>query len=263
MLKYHISELIDAEKLQKLMKSFREMTHMTCTLTDPEGNVLMVNDEDILSSGWQRICKEYHKKHPLTFEKCIESDTILSKQLLKHKRYSLYKCRNGLVDCAIPIYIENQHVVNLFTGQFFLEPPDMTFFRKQASEYGFSEEEYLTAVSEVPVLDKKTVEQGILFLADLATLITHMGFKERELLELKNNLEKKVDERTINLEKALEEIKSLEGIIPICMHCKQIRDDQGFWRRFESYIESHSKAKFSHSICDKCLDELYPEEGEE
>ena len=51
----------------------------------------------------------------------------------------------------------------------------------------------------------------------------------------------------------------MKGIIPICMHCKEIRDDDGFWKRLEYYIESHSKAQFSHSICDKCINELYPE----
>ena len=89
-----------------------------------------------------------------------------------------------------------------------------------------------------------------------------MGYKERELLGLKDNLEKRVKERTLKLENALDEIKTLKGIVPICMHCKEIRDDDGFWGRFENYIESHSEAKFSHSICDKCLDELYPEEDE-
>lgn len=262
-MKYHISELIDAEKLQKVLKSFREMTRMTCTLTDPKGNVIMVNDDEILSSGWQRICRDFHKKNPLTLKKCIESDTILSKKLLKREKYSLYKCRNGLVDCAIPIYIEEEHVVNLFTGQFFLEPPDLNFFREQAYKYGFDEEKYLEALSEVPILGIEKVEQGILFLTGLANLIAHMGFKERELLNLKDNLEEKVNERTLTLEKALDEIKTLKGIVPICMHCKEIRDDSGFWGRFENYIESHSEAKFSHSICDKCLDELYPEEDDD
>jgi signal transduction histidine kinase len=204
-MKYHISELIDAEKVQKLMISFREMTHMTCTLTDPEGNVLKVNDNEILSSGWQSICMDFHKKHPITYAKCIESDTILSKQLLMRKKYSLYKCRNGLVDAAIPIYIEQEHVLNLFTGQFFLEPPDLDFFRKQASKYGFNEEKYMIALSEVPVLDKKIVEQGLLFLASLAELIAYMGFKEKELLVLKDNLEKRVETRTLELKKVYAE----------------------------------------------------------
>ncbi len=62
------------------------------------------------------------------------------------------------------------------------------------------------------------------------------------------------------LHDALCTIKTLEGIIPICMHCKEIRDDKGSWNRLEKYICEHSEAQFSHSICEKCLKEHYPEE---
>ena len=64
------------------------------------------------------------------------------------------------------------------------------------------------------------------------------------------------------LQKATEEIKSLQGIIPICMHCKQIRDDKGFWNKVENYIQERSKAKFSHGICPTCLKELHPDLAE-
>jgi len=56
------------------------------------------------------------------------------------------------------------------------------------------------------------------------------------------------------------EIKILRGIIPICSHCKKIRDDQGFWKKIESYISEHSETEFSHSICPECSDELYGNE---
>ena len=54
------------------------------------------------------------------------------------------------------------------------------------------------------------------------------------------------------LRKALDEIKTLRGIIPICAYCKQIRDDEGLWSRVEAYIEKHTKAEFSHGICPAC-----------
>ena len=57
--------------------------------------------------------------------------------------------------------------------------------------------------------------------------------------------------------KAEEEIKTLRGIIPICMHCKEIRDDKGYWNQLEKYISEHSYAAFSHGICDKCLEKIY------
>ena len=67
-------------------------------------------------------------------------------------------------------------------------------------------------------------------------------------------------EQLINkLQQALEEIKSLRGILPICMHCKKIRDDKGYWNQIERYIHEHSDAKFSHGICPDCLTTHYPE----
>lgn len=60
------------------------------------------------------------------------------------------------------------------------------------------------------------------------------------------------------LETALERIKCLEGIIPICMYCKSIRNDQDCWQRLEEYIETHTDARFSHGICDSCKEEHFP-----
>jgi hypothetical protein len=61
------------------------------------------------------------------------------------------------------------------------------------------------------------------------------------------------------LQKALSEIKGLRGILPICSHCKKIRNDEGYWDQIESYIRDHSEAVFSHSICRECADKYYPD----
>ncbi|MCK5194454.1 MAG: hypothetical protein KAQ71_11635 [Desulfobulbaceae bacterium] len=61
------------------------------------------------------------------------------------------------------------------------------------------------------------------------------------------------------LQGALKEIKALQGIIPICSFCKQIRDDKGYWQQVDHYIGEHSEAQFSHSVCPKCMEEHYSE----
>lgn len=61
------------------------------------------------------------------------------------------------------------------------------------------------------------------------------------------------------LRHALAEIRTLRGIIPICCHCKKIRDDTGYWNQVEGYISEHSDARLSHGICPDCIKELYPE----
>ena len=79
---------------------------------------------------------------------------------------------------------------------------------------------------------------------------------ETEIIQ-KMQLQKEKEKVIENLETALEEIKTLKGIVPICANCKKIRDDEGYWNILESYIEKHSDASFSHGMCPDCLDELY------
>jgi len=61
------------------------------------------------------------------------------------------------------------------------------------------------------------------------------------------------------LQTALAEVKTLQGILPICMHCKKIRDDEGAWRQLEVYIKEHTNADFSHGMCEPCAKKMYPE----
>jgi len=67
------------------------------------------------------------------------------------------------------------------------------------------------------------------------------------------------DNLIIELTQSLLKVRTLEGIIPICMHCKKIRDDKGSWSQIEQYIHEHSEAKFSHGICDDCMEKHHPE----
>lgn len=58
---------------------------------------------------------------------------------------------------------------------------------------------------------------------------------------------------------ALNSIKTLKGLLPICASCKKIRDDHGYWQKVESYISAHTGAEFTHGICPECVTRLYPE----
>ena len=60
------------------------------------------------------------------------------------------------------------------------------------------------------------------------------------------------------LQTTLARVKQLSGLLPICASCKNIRDDQGYWKRIEAYIASHSEATFTHGICPECFHRLYP-----
>ncbi len=61
-----------------------------------------------------------------------------------------------------------------------------------------------------------------------------------------------LETKNMELEHALEEVKQLSGILPICCQCKQVRDDSGYWQQVEQYISKHSEARFSHGFCPDC-----------
>jgi len=77
----------------------------------------------------------------------------------------------------------------------------------------------------------------------------------QNMVEMQAALAAKIEE----LRQAIDQIKTLRGIIPICANCKKIRDDQGYWNQLEVYVRDHTEADFSHSICPECINELYPQ----
>jgi DNA-binding response OmpR family regulator len=70
-------------------------------------------------------------------------------------------------------------------------------------------------------------------------------------------LQQVLAERVAELQHALEHVKTLQGVLPICMMCKKIRDDGESWQRLEQYVTDHSEAQFSHSLCPECLEKHY------
>ncbi len=80
----------------------------------------------------------------------------------------------------------------------------------------------------------------------------------RDISELKG-IEQERERLISALQKALAEIKTLHGILPICSFCKKIRDDKGAWKHLESYISERSEAVFTHGLCQECAKKAYPE----
>ncbi len=84
--------------------------------------------------------------------------------------------------------------------------------------------------------------------------------EERKLAQerlTKSNEE--LTEKNKEIENYFQKVKVLNGLLPICASCKKIRDDKGYWNQIETYIHEHSEAEFSHSICQECMQKLYPD----
>lgn len=76
-------------------------------------------------------------------------------------------------------------------------------------------------------------------------------------------LQAAVENHVKQLEEALGRVKLLQGLLPICMYCKKVRDDGNYWQQVETYVAKHSEAKFSHGICPDCMDAVLKKEMEE
>ena len=95
-------------------------------------------------------------------------------------------------------------------------------------------------------------------ITDETGLVTKMVEHSLNITERKQCEEKK-EHLIEELQSALSRIKTLEGLLTICSHCKKIKDDEGYWNQVESYIRQHSDAQFTHGICPECAQQFYPE----
>ncbi len=191
------TDLVDISKLQEQFESFTKMTNAVTAILDLEGNILV-------ATGWQDICTRFHRVNPATAARCHESDTILAGRLNEGQPYNVYKCKNGLVDVAVPIIVGCRHVANFFTGQFFFSPPDKEYFIRQAEEFGFDRDAYLKALDRVPVFSEAQVTNMMGFFSSLTSMIGESGLARQELKNHRDHLEELVSERTAELAMAME-----------------------------------------------------------
>jgi len=107
-------------------------------------------------------------------------------------------------------------------------------------------------------------KDGTIFSVEISAGLLEFGNHKYILAFDRDITERKVNEQErekliLELQDALDKIKTLRGLLPICAWCKKIRDDKGYWKKVETYIEEHSDAMFTHGICPECLKRISPE----
>jgi PAS domain S-box-containing protein len=210
----NLADILNIEKIQLLMEDFHSITGILVAILDIDGKVLV-------SAGWQDICTKFHRVHPQTAQNCLESDTELSAGV-KRGYSKLYKCKNNMWDVSTPIIIGNAHVGNFFLGQFFFddEEPDIELFRRQAQQYGFDEEAYITALQKVPKLKKETVDTIMQYYNRLIDLITQISWSNIKLARIISERDELVDSVRKNQEKYQQLIEyANESIIVVQDEC--------------------------------------------
>ncbi|MFA6148498.1 MAG: HAMP domain-containing protein [bacterium] len=136
----------------------------------------------------------------------------------------------------------------------------------------------IAVMAVVSILIGSTATKPILELARLARKVEEGHFDARaeirsrdevgqlaaafnSMNEVRREHDRERERLVTELQEALDNVKTLSGFLPICSHCKKVRDSQGYWNAIEQYISEHSEAQFSHGICDECMEKLYPEYG--
>ncbi|MBI9066239.1 MAG: PAS domain S-box protein [Salinivirgaceae bacterium] len=173
---YRLEDLVEISLLQDLQYKMNLLYPFSSAIIDTEGKILS-------AVAWQDICTKFHRKHPLCEKECIKSDKYINYHLHKANPALSYFCPHGLVDNAIPIIINKMHLGSFFTGQYFLEKPNLEFFKKQAKKYKFDENEYIEAVKKVPILSSEKRLQYFDFIKVFIEIINEIGLKNLKLIE--------------------------------------------------------------------------------
>ncbi|MGD9975731.1 MAG: PAS domain S-box protein [Desulfatirhabdiaceae bacterium] len=181
-MKYRLQDLIDMEHFQNLQDRLNEIYSFPSSIIDNDGNILT-------ATAWQDICTQFHRKNKDTELLCIKSDQYIQDHIHEANPAVSYRCPHGLVDNATPIIIDGIHYGNFFTGQFFLEEPDLDFFRVQAKKYGFDEDAYLKAVKRVPIWTQEQLNNYLFFIKGLITVISESGLKKLKEMENRKRIE--------------------------------------------------------------------------
>ncbi len=200
---HKFSEIFDIPSLTRICEGFTRLTGTVTALLDLDGNIH-------IATGWQDICTGFHRAHPGTSGRCTESDTILAGRLKSGEKYNIYRCKNGLVDIAVPVFVGGEHVANFFTGQFFLEAPDVNYFIAQGKQFGFDEAAYLAALDKVPVFSEEKISKTMSFLVEMTEQIGEMGLAKISLTQAKQEAEEAIS----NLCDAKEYLAGLLNAIP-------------------------------------------------
>jgi PAS domain S-box-containing protein len=192
-----IQDLIDIEQFQMLQERLDEIYSFPSSIIDNEGNILT-------ATAWQDICTKFHRQNSECLKECIKSDQYIISHLHEANPAVSYICPHGLVDNATPIIIEGVHYGNYFTGQFFLEPPDLNFFRGQAKRYGFDEQAYIEAVKKVPIWTQEKLNSYLFFIKGLIEVISGIGLKNLKEIETAERIKASEEQHRTILQTAMD-----------------------------------------------------------
>jgi ligand-binding sensor protein len=142
--RHELASLIDLGRVEHLCESLSDAFGFALAVLDLRGTVLV-------ATGWQEICTRFHRENAETLQGCLESDLRINKRLVEGLgagEHYAYRCSNGLWDVAFPLVVADEHLANVYTGQFFFDDDavDREELAARARRLGFDEAAYLAAL---------------------------------------------------------------------------------------------------------------------
>ncbi|GEM_PF-2491875 len=188
---YGIRDLVDISQLKQTFQKFTEATGISIELTDYPHMAVLIN------TGWQSICTEYHRVAPGAVASCIRTNPSLVSYREGPVKAVAMECEHGLIDCGVPVVVDGVRIASLFTGQVFQEEPDLDRLGRQAKIFGFNTDGYIDAVKRVPVISQGRIERIAEFLAEIARMVSELGYRNLQKLKKTSGLEEEINQRKI------------------------------------------------------------------
>jgi PAS domain S-box-containing protein len=182
-----VSDLLDIDDLQTLLTNFCDAVGVASAISDLKGNLLAF-------ANFRRCCTQFHRVGKISSQRCAESDAILGSRLEKGQDFTIYQCKNGLTDAASPLIIDGKHLANILIGQFHLQEPDLDFFRRQARDLGYDEEDYVASIKEVPIMSEEKLPSILGFLSGFAKIVGSLTLDRIRASQVAEDLKRRAEE---------------------------------------------------------------------
>ena len=182
-----LTDLIDAEELQKIQDSFSDMTGMAALTTDANGVAVTEG------SNFTDFCMKYTRTSEVGCTRCEQCDKWGAKLALKNGESVAYACHAGLVDYAAPIMAGDQMVGCFIGGQVLKEAPDLEKVREIAEELDVDPEEYIEAVGKVRIIEQSAISSAAKFLYTIANILSDMAYNKYLVLQSNDEMQRNLD----------------------------------------------------------------------
>ncbi|WP_052700625.1 PocR ligand-binding domain-containing protein [Methylocucumis oryzae] len=177
---YQFIDLVDVPAFARLLERFFQATGVPNGVVDTNGELLS------MSSG-ENACSMFHRTQFKTAVRCRDSNLELVRDL-SDGGVAGGLCQNGLMDYVTPVVVEDRQLATLFLGPVLHSPPDMDSFRAQATRFGFDETAYLESIANIPVVNKKQVDDLMAVMVEMAQMLAASGLAKLRQAELERDI---------------------------------------------------------------------------